>query len=191
MRYMNRYWPRKVAADSFDESLGPIVLPQLFNRLVSALTELMRAKGGTVNKYTGHRVMAVRGAPTAMPDHTRLAARSAKAISIFTPVALRIALLPTKSSRKNSLNIPHLPYERHAALQIVCLARQTARFALCLASRLKAGNCPIYYFSIPKANELAQWWQFLAHDRTQARLPCDMLMQQWRETDAAKLLHAL
>ena len=56
----------------------------------------------------------------------------------------------TKSARKNNLNIPHLPYDRHAALQIACLARQTARFAPCLASRLKAVNCPIYFFSTPK-----------------------------------------
>ena len=56
----------------------------------------------------------------------------------------------TKSPSKNNLNIVHLAYERHAALQNACVASHTARSAPCLASRLQAAICPSYSCSAPK-----------------------------------------
>ncbi|MHB1360946.1 MAG: hypothetical protein ACYCWC_15365 [Rhodocyclaceae bacterium] len=47
------------------------------------------------------------------------------------------------------MNIVHLAYERHAALQNACVASHTARSAPCLASRLQADICPSYSFSVP------------------------------------------
>lgn len=51
------------------EDLDPDVLTRLLNRYLTEMTEIIMARGGTVDKFYGDAIMAVWGAPYATPDH--------------------------------------------------------------------------------------------------------------------------
>jgi adenylate cyclase len=59
------------------EEMPPEVLIRLLNDYFSAMTRIILARRGTVDKFIGDALMAVWGAPVPMPDHGVLACRSA------------------------------------------------------------------------------------------------------------------
>ncbi|MGA2017204.1 MAG: adenylate/guanylate cyclase domain-containing protein [Opitutaceae bacterium] len=54
---------------SFSEKLSPSRLVDLMNEYLSACTDIVQAEGGTLDKYIGDAVVAIYGAPLALPDH--------------------------------------------------------------------------------------------------------------------------
>ena len=54
---------------SFSEKLVPSRLVELMNEYLTACTDIVQAEGGTLDKYIGDAVVAMYGAPLALPDH--------------------------------------------------------------------------------------------------------------------------
>lgn len=67
----------------YAESAPPERVVDFLNELFSVLTAIVFRHGGTVDKYIGDCVMAIFGAPTAQPDHSRRALLCAEAIHRF------------------------------------------------------------------------------------------------------------
>lgn len=53
----------------FSEKLSPTQLVELMNEYLSACTDIVQAEGGTLDKYIGDAVVAMYGAPLALPHH--------------------------------------------------------------------------------------------------------------------------
>jgi adenylate cyclase len=62
---------------SFSEVLSATHLVELLNQYLSAMTDLLVAAGGTLDKYEGDAIVAFFGAPIEQPDHARRAVRVA------------------------------------------------------------------------------------------------------------------
>jgi adenylate cyclase len=63
---------------TFSEKLGsPTRLVELLNEYLSAMTDILLARYGTLDKYEGDAIIAFFGAPVAMPDHAAQACRTA------------------------------------------------------------------------------------------------------------------
>lgn len=54
---------------SFSEVLTPPQLVELMNEYLTACTDIVQAEGGTLDKYIGDAVVAMYGAPMALPGH--------------------------------------------------------------------------------------------------------------------------
>jgi adenylate cyclase len=54
---------------SFSEKLEPGKLVELMNEYLTACTDIVQEQGGTLDKYIGDAVVAMYGAPIALPDH--------------------------------------------------------------------------------------------------------------------------
>ncbi|MBI2497280.1 MAG: adenylate/guanylate cyclase domain-containing protein [Opitutae bacterium] len=54
---------------SFSEVLPPERLVELMNEYLTACTDIVQEEGGTLDKYIGDAVVAMFGAPIALPDH--------------------------------------------------------------------------------------------------------------------------
>jgi adenylate cyclase len=54
---------------AFSELLTPAQLVELMNEYLTACTDLVQAEGGALDKYIGDAVVAMFGAPIALPDH--------------------------------------------------------------------------------------------------------------------------
>ncbi|MBM3852483.1 MAG: CHASE2 domain-containing protein, partial [Verrucomicrobia bacterium] len=54
---------------SFSEKLEPGRLVELMNEYLTACTDIVQEQGGTLDKYIGDAVVAMYGAPIALPDH--------------------------------------------------------------------------------------------------------------------------
>jgi Adenylate cyclase, family 3 (some proteins contain HAMP domain) len=54
---------------AFSEKLSPTQLVELMNEYLTASTDIVQAEGGTLDKYVGDAVVAMFGAPLALPDH--------------------------------------------------------------------------------------------------------------------------
>lgn len=54
---------------AFSEQLRPAQLVELMNEYLTACTDLVQEQGGTLDKYIGDAVVAMFGAPVALPDH--------------------------------------------------------------------------------------------------------------------------
>jgi adenylate cyclase len=65
---------------SIAETLPPEQLQTLLNQVFSRLTQVIRAHGGTIDKYMGDCVMAFWGAPVPDPDHAIKAVHAALAM---------------------------------------------------------------------------------------------------------------
>lgn len=65
---------------SLSETMEPLALQSLLNDVLSRLTHVIRAYGGTIDKYMGDCVMAFWGAPMPMADHARRAVQAAAAM---------------------------------------------------------------------------------------------------------------
>lgn len=72
---------------SLCETLTPQQSLQMLNTLLTALSEVIEAHGGVVDKYIGDGVMAVFGAPVTRPDDTR------RAVHAALEIRRRVALL--------------------------------------------------------------------------------------------------
>lgn len=59
------------------ESMPPLEVQALLNRVFSELTEVINRYGGTIDKYMGDCVMAFWGAPMELSDHAHAAMRAA------------------------------------------------------------------------------------------------------------------
>lgn len=62
---------------SMSEMLDPQHLVQVLNEYLHEMAELVKQEDGYVDKYIGDAVMALYGAPNAMPDHAARACRTA------------------------------------------------------------------------------------------------------------------
>lgn len=62
---------------TFSELLAPRRLVELMNEYLTACTDLVQAEGGTLDKYIGDALVAMFGAPVALPDHAYRACVSA------------------------------------------------------------------------------------------------------------------
>ncbi|MCU0791534.1 MAG: adenylate/guanylate cyclase domain-containing protein [Opitutaceae bacterium] len=62
---------------TFSEVLTPAQLVELMNEYLTACTDIVQAEGGTLDKYIGDAVVAMYGAPLALPDHAFHAAVAA------------------------------------------------------------------------------------------------------------------
>jgi adenylate cyclase len=76
---------------SISEKLGPEQLTNLLNEYLTAMTDVIYANGGTVDKYEGDAIIAFWNAPLAQPDHAVRAVRAALACQARL-AALRPAL---------------------------------------------------------------------------------------------------
>lgn len=65
---------------AYSENEKPEKVVRLLNLYFSAMSELIFAHGGTLDKYTGDGLMALFGAPTATPDDAKNALRAAVAM---------------------------------------------------------------------------------------------------------------
>ncbi len=54
---------------AFSEKLPPAQLVELMNEYLTACTDIVQGQGGTLDKYIGDAVVAMFGAPIALPDH--------------------------------------------------------------------------------------------------------------------------
>jgi adenylate cyclase len=54
---------------SFSEKLSPTQLVELMNEYLTACTDIVQSEGGTLDKYIGDAVVAMFGAPLALPNH--------------------------------------------------------------------------------------------------------------------------
>lgn len=54
---------------TFSEKLPPPQLVELLNEYLTACTDIVQEEGGTLDKYIGDAVVAMFGAPIALPDH--------------------------------------------------------------------------------------------------------------------------
>ena len=59
------------------EKLGPRELTTLLNHYLTAMTDIILAEGGTVDKYEGDAIIAFWNAPLTQPDHALRAVRAA------------------------------------------------------------------------------------------------------------------
>ncbi len=62
---------------AMSERMEPVQLQALLNTIFSRLTQAIRTRLGTIDKYMGDCVMAFWGAPVATPDHAALAVQAA------------------------------------------------------------------------------------------------------------------
>jgi adenylate cyclase len=62
---------------TFSEVLSPQQLVELMNEYLTACTDIVQAEGGTLDKYIGDAVVAMYGAPLALPSHAYHAAVAA------------------------------------------------------------------------------------------------------------------
>ena len=62
---------------TISEGLNPQELTQLMNEYLGAMTEVVRKRRGTLDKYIGDAIMAFWGAPVADPEHARHAVLTA------------------------------------------------------------------------------------------------------------------
>lgn len=62
---------------SLSESLSPEALTQFLNEYLTAMTDIIMAEGGTVDKYEGDAIIAFWNAPLDQPDHAARALRAA------------------------------------------------------------------------------------------------------------------
>lgn len=71
-----------VGYSKFSELLNPMELTQLMNEYLAAMTYVIQAEGGTLDKYIGDAIVAIYGAPLHTPDHAYRACRTAVRMQI-------------------------------------------------------------------------------------------------------------
>ena len=62
---------------TFSQDIAPTELVAAMNEYLSAMTDIIEAHGGFVDKYIGDSIVAVFGAPLDDPDHAAKAVRAA------------------------------------------------------------------------------------------------------------------
>jgi adenylate cyclase len=61
---------------TLSEKMDPVALVNFLNEYLSAMTDIIFAHGGVVDKYMGDAIMAFWGAPLLVPDHAERAAKA-------------------------------------------------------------------------------------------------------------------
>ncbi len=79
-RVMTAYFTDIQKFSTFSEILTAPQLVELLNEYLSAMTDILIAEGGTLDKYEGDAIIAFFGAPLDFPDHTLRACRVAVAM---------------------------------------------------------------------------------------------------------------
>jgi adenylate cyclase len=74
---ITQYFSDIEAFSSFSEKLSPPQLVELMNEYLTACSDIVKAEGGTVDKYIGDAVVAIFGAPLTLPGHGHRAAVAA------------------------------------------------------------------------------------------------------------------
>lgn len=67
---------------AFSEQLPPGRLVDLMNEYLTACTDIVQAEGGTLDKYIGDAIVAMFGAPIALPDHAYRACVAAQRVQL-------------------------------------------------------------------------------------------------------------
>jgi adenylate cyclase len=70
------------AYSAFSEKLPPAQLVELLNEYLTACTDIVQEEGGTLDKYIGDAVVAMFGAPIALPDHAYRACLAAMRVQL-------------------------------------------------------------------------------------------------------------
>jgi class 3 adenylate cyclase len=91
MRNVTVYFSDIADFSSFSEHIAPADLVAAMNEYFSAMTDIIEAKGGFVDKYIGDAIVAVFGAPVDDPHH------AANAVSAALACAARLAELDRSS----------------------------------------------------------------------------------------------
>jgi len=94
---------------AFAELLSPQQLVELMNEYLTACTDTITEQGGTLDKYVGDAVVAMFGAPVALPDHAYRACVASQLIQ------LRLAELRGKWSDEGT-KWPSLVTEMHTRI---------------------------------------------------------------------------
>lgn len=94
---------------SFAELLSPPQLVELMNEYLTVCTDTITEQGGTLDKYVGDAVVAMFGAPLALPDHTYRACVASQLIQ------LRLAELRGKWSEEGD-KWPQLVTQMHTRI---------------------------------------------------------------------------
>jgi adenylate cyclase len=71
------YFTDIASFSSFSEVLSATDLVELLNEYLTAMTDILLAEGGTLDKYEGDAILAFFGAPVPMEDHATRALRTA------------------------------------------------------------------------------------------------------------------
>ena len=134
------------AFSSFSEKLTPQGLVGLMNEYLTACTDIVQAEGGTLDKYIGDAVVAIYGAPLALPDHGYRACVAA------LRVHARIAELREKWRHETEKNWPEIVLNLqtriglNTGLAVVGNMGSTSRFSYTmmgdnvnLAARMESG----------------------------------------------------
>ncbi len=74
---LTAYFSDVQSFSTFSEVLTPAQLVDLMNEYLTACTDIVQAEGGTLDKYIGDAVVAMYGAPLALPGHALHAAVAA------------------------------------------------------------------------------------------------------------------
>ena len=74
---LTAYFSDVQSFSAFSEVLTPRQLVDLMNEYLTACTDIVQAEGGTLDKYIGDAVVAMYGAPLALPGHAFHAAQAA------------------------------------------------------------------------------------------------------------------
>ena len=77
MRNVTVFFSDIAGFSSIAEKMGPTELVSLMNAYLSAMTDIIEANGGYVDKYIGDSIVAVFGAPVDDPHHAHNAVRAA------------------------------------------------------------------------------------------------------------------
>jgi class 3 adenylate cyclase/CHASE2 domain-containing sensor protein len=77
MRTVTVFFSDLAGFSAIAEQLTPDTLVGLMNEYLSAMTDIIEARGGYVDKYIGDSIVAVFGAPAPDPDHAGNAVRAA------------------------------------------------------------------------------------------------------------------
>ena len=78
-REITAYFSDVQGFTSISEKLTPKELTDLLNNYLSAMTDIILAHGGTIDKYEGDAIIAFWGAPTEQEDHAKRAVEAALA----------------------------------------------------------------------------------------------------------------
>jgi len=91
MRQVSVYFSDIANFSSLSEQTSPTDLVAAMNAYLTAMTDIIEAHGGFVDKYIGDAIVAVFGAPLDDPDHAAGAVRAALACAAALPRLERVA----------------------------------------------------------------------------------------------------
>jgi adenylate cyclase len=91
LRYVTVYFSDIADFSSFSQNIAPTELVAAMNEYLSAMTDIIEAHGGFVDKYIGDSIVAVFGAPLDDPNHAAQAVRAALRCAARLPELDRVA----------------------------------------------------------------------------------------------------